>query len=202
MNKPTGYDEAQVSGEFTPVELGGHYAVIKQVAERQSSAGKDMVVVLFDFVVPDQQAGYFQSTFDLDDRPDKKWPYNGSMYIMVNDYKDSTKTSRNFKTFCSCAEKSNNFDIKWGGSNWAAQFKGKRIGVVYGEVENEYDGKITMRHQPRWFCNFDKAADARIPNPKYLNGTAPRVPVSTTPALVSNDGFVNIPEGADDEIPF
>ena len=51
MKKPDGYDEAKASGEFTPVKDGGHYAVIKQVSERQSSTGKDMVVVLFDFYI-------------------------------------------------------------------------------------------------------------------------------------------------------
>ena len=31
MNKPNAYDETQAGGEFTPVELGGHKLVIKQV---------------------------------------------------------------------------------------------------------------------------------------------------------------------------
>ena len=30
MNKPAGYDEAQVLGEFTPIKLGGHKLVIMQ----------------------------------------------------------------------------------------------------------------------------------------------------------------------------
>lgn len=201
MQKPTGYDEAQVSGEFTPVELGGHCAVIKQVSERDSSTGKPMIVVLFDFILPDKQAGYFTSQFDADTREPKKWPYNGSMYIMVNDYNDPKKTSRQFKTFCSCAERSNDFQIKWGGSSWAQQFKGKKIGVVYGEVENEYDGKITMRHQPRWFCTWDAAPGAKIPATKYLNGVGPAKPVNKPEEV--EDGFLNIPTEVDeDEIPF
>lgn len=36
MRKPNNYENTQVQGEFTPVELGGHKLVIKQVEERMS----------------------------------------------------------------------------------------------------------------------------------------------------------------------
>lgn len=199
MQKPNGYDEAQASGEFIPVNLGGHYAIIKQVSERQSSKGKDMIVVLFDFDTNDKQPGYFANRFNSDDREEKKWPYAGSKYIMVADYDDPKKTSKNFKTFCTCAEHSNNFTIAWGGNDWAKQFKGKKIGVVFGEEESEYDGKISMRRVPKWFCNIDKVANATVPAPKYLNGSGPAAPAQ--PAGNVND-FVNVPDDATDEIPF
>lgn len=203
MQKPNGYDEAQTSGEFTPVELGGHYAVIKQVSERQSSTGKDMIVVLFDFILPDQQAGYFQKSFEGDTRDDKKWPFNGSKYIMVKDYNDPTRTSRAFKTFCTCFERSNNCSVNWGGSSWGTQFKGKKIGVVFGAEENEYDGRISMRHVPKWFCSWDAVKDAKIPNPKYLNGTSPAPQSQSTQDTNKQiDGFLSIPDGVDEEIPF
>lgn len=199
MQKPNGYDEAQASGEFIPVNLGGHYAIIKQVSERQSSKGKDMIVVLFDFDTNDKQPGYFANRFNSDDREEKKWPYAGSKYIMVADYDDPKKTSKNFKTFCTCAEHSNNFTIAWGGNDWAKQFKGKKIGVVFGEEESEYDGKISMRRVPKWFCNIDKVANAPVPAPKYLNGSGPAAPAQSAGNV--ND-FVNVPDDAAEEIPF
>lgn len=204
MQKPNGYDEAQANGEFIPVELGGHYAIIKQVSETQSSTGKDMIVVLYDFVTPDKQAGYFQSSYENDTRDPKKWPFNGSKYILVADYEDPKKTSRNFKTFCTCVEKSNGYTIQWGGKNWNQQFKGKKIGVVFGEEENEYEGRISMRHVPKWFCKWDAVKDAQIPAPKYLNGVSPAAvsAVSSGTNDTDEDGFMNVPEGADDEIPF
>lgn len=173
MNKPNGYDEASTNREFTPVELGGHYAVVKQVSERQSSTGKDMIVVLFDFCSPDAQANYFMESFKNDVREEKKWPFNGSKYIMVNDYNDPNKTSRAFKTFCTSVEKSNKYSIQWGGKDWAKQFVGKKVGVVYGEEESEFDGRISMRHVPKWFCSIDTVKTAGIPAPRYLNGSSP-----------------------------
>ena len=194
MQKPTGYDETKASGEFTPVELGGHYCVIKQVTEQQSSTGKDMIVVLIDFCAPDAQEGYFSNQFNNDDRDEKKWPFAGSKYIMVNDYNDPNKTSRQFKTFCTCVEKSNNFTIQWGGKDWSKQFKGKKIGAVYGAEEHEYDGKVSMRHLPKWFCNIDSVKNAKIPVTKYL-ANAPAPATGEVP-------FVNVPEGVEEEIPF
>lgn len=201
MIKPNGYDEAQASGSNSAA-LGGHYAVIKQVAEKKSSTGKDMVVVLFDFAAPDKQVGMFTERFNNDDRAEKKWPFDGSKYIMVMDYADSTKTSKDFKTFCTCVERSNaGFSITWGGSNWAAQFKGKRIGVVYGEEESEYEGEIRIRAIPRWFCEHDKAEQQRIPTIKKLRNRTGGGTLSTAPGPAA-DGFISVPEGVSDEIPF
>lgn len=199
MKKPSGYDEAQASGEFAPINLGGHYAVIKQVVERQSSTGKDMVVVLFDFCSPDKQADYFTKQFTNDDRQDKKWPYAGTKYIMVQDYNDPSKTSRAFKTFCTCVEKSNNYTVQWGGADWGKQFKGKKVGTVFGEVEHEYKGKISMRHELRWFCKTDQVEEATIPDARYLNGVAL---ANAKPASTRDADFMQIPEGADEELPF
>lgn len=196
MQKPNGYDETRAAGEFTPVALGGHYCTIKQVTETQSSTGKNMIVVLLDFSKPDEQEGYFTNQFNNDDRADKKWPFAGSKWIMVNDYNDSSKTSKQFKTFCTCVEKSNNYTIQWGGSNWSQQFKGKKIGAVYGAEEHEYDGNISMRHLIRWFCNIDAVKDAKVPDAKLLNRT------NAAPVPSSGNDFINVPDGVEEEIPF
>ena len=63
MKKPNNYENTQVSGEFTPVELGGHYLTIKDVAEMKSKGGKDMIKVSFDFASNDKQPGYFMESF-------------------------------------------------------------------------------------------------------------------------------------------
>lgn len=201
MQKPNGFDEAKEYGEFIPVDLGGHYAVIKQVTERSTGDGKPMVVVLFDFCSPDQQENYFSDQFRNDNREEKKWPYAGSLYLMTQDWSDPNKTNKNFKTFCTSYEKSNGTKVVWGGNTWAQQFKGKRIGVVFGEVENEYDGKVTMRRNPRWFCSWDSVPKASIPRPKYLNGQGPAVTNQQTDQATVNS-FVNIPNDLTDEIPF
>ena len=48
MQKPNGYDEVKVGGDFTPIELGGHHMIIKGVREEKSKSGKDMLALQFD----------------------------------------------------------------------------------------------------------------------------------------------------------
>lgn len=190
MNKPNSYDETQLSGEFTPVELGGHAASIVAMEERETKTGKPMVVVMIDFDRTDAQAGYFKESYDNDDREEKKWPYQATQYIVTED--QNGKCSRSFKSFCTAFESSNNTKIAWGGKDWAKQFIGKKIGVVYGEVEEEYNGEVKTRRRIRWFCSYSVAAEATIPMKKFLQ--QPKT------ATASADGFMNLPE--EDNVPW
>lgn len=194
MNKPQGYDKVQVGGDFTPIELGGHHLIIKGVREEKSKAGKDMIVVAFDFAKNDKQPGYFSDLFDKDIRPDKKWPNAGTQYILTLDSADASKVSRSFKGFITSVERSNGFEVEWG-DKFCEQFKNKKVGGVFGLVEEEYNGEIKKRHKLRWFCEDDRADSAAIPADKLLNG----VKSSGKPTdSIAN----NIPADAPEEIPF
>ncbi len=193
MNKPNDFDNVKAGGDFTPVELGGHFGVIKQLKETTSSSGKPMVVVCLDFDSNDKQAGYMTESFKADVRPDKKWPYNGTRWIVTED-KDG-KCSKSFKSFITAFEKSNNTTVQWG-DKFEAQFKNKKIGVVYGEVEEEYEEKIQVRHQIRWFCSIDKVSTTPIPERQTLNKP------STPNGGSGSSDFMSIPDGAEEELPF
>lgn len=194
MQKPNSFDDVNAGGEFTPIALGGHHAVIVSVKEQKSSTGKDMVVVALDFAKNDSQPGYFKDQFDKDTRSEKKWPYQGVQYIVTEDA--DGKCSRSFKGFITSFERSNNVTTNWG-DKFVNQFKNKKIGVVYGEVEEEYNGEIKTRHRIRWFCEDAKADSQNVPEKKYYTG------IINKPAVKPNDdGFMSIPEGTDEEIPF
>lgn len=196
MQKPKGYDEASAGFEVTPIKPGAHYGKILQVSEKTVSNGKNQIVVLFDFSDQDEQKGLFNTQFKNDSRTPKKWPFLGTKYIWVNDYNDPNKTSSQFKRFCSCVEHSNGYKIQWGGDDWGQQFKNKKIGIVFGEVENEYEGRIYKRVEPRWFCSIDSVPTTNIPSPKLL--PVLQRPVPKTDA----NGFMELPNTGDDVIPF
>lgn len=212
MLKTQGYDEApsgiQQKEEIIP---GGHHMIIKQVNETQSKTGKPMVVVLVDFAQDDKQAGLFMNEFKANDRPDKKWPNRGTQYIMTQDWQDPSKTNRNFKSFCTCFEKSNNCQIKWieDPAAWASQFKNKRIGGVFGVVHDVYNGREFTKTELRWFTEDSKAESAKVPAEKQLSDSQ-MLQITSRPAETTNqqpqptgsEGFINIPEGVDEELPF
>lgn len=194
MNKPTGYDDVKVGGDFTPITLGGHHLIIKGVREEKNKDGKDMLVAAYDFAKNDSQPGYFSDQFEKDVRPDKKWPFAGTKWIMVNDYNDSSKVSKDFKRFITSVEVSNGIEVNWG-DKFAEQFKGKRVGGVFGEVEEEYNGEIRKKHLLRWFCEDGKADGASIPNIKALNN-------NNSSSGSSSTDFMKIPDSVAEEIPF
>lgn len=191
MKKPNGYDETQVGGEFTPVALGGHTAVVKKVLETESKTGKPMIKVAIDFDAKDAQPNYFADAFASDTRDDKKWPYQGTQYIMSEDAEG--KCSRSLKSFITSVEDSNGSQCEWG-DGFEKWFTGKKVGVVFGEVEEEYNGEIKTRRKIRWFCAYDRAKEQKVPDKKLLTG--PR------PAAATVGEFMSVPEGVNEEIPF
>lgn len=194
MQKPNNYDNTQASGDFTPVTPGGHHLIIKKVEESKTKTGKPMIIVAFDMADGDSQPKYFTTMFANDIRPDKKWPRSGRQYIVTED--NDGNCSRSFKTFINCVERSNNgFQTTWGDA-FASQFKNKRIGGVFGLVENEYNGKVTKRCELRWFCDDSKADSANIPDPKLLPNT------NKTVGVPDVNGFMSVPDGDNEEVPF
>lgn len=195
MNKPTNYEKTQAGGDFIPVELGGHYGVIKNVSERETKNGDPMIVVSIDFDKKDAQAGYFTEQFKNDTREDKKYPNQATNYI-TTEYAGAC--TRGFKSFMKAFADSNKIKedaIEWG-DKFTAQFKNKKIGVVFGNVEEIYNGEQKLRRKIRWFCNYDKVSEQRVPDDKLLTGGA------ASSSKTSNDDFVEPPTGSDDEIPF
>lgn len=205
MVKPNGYDEAQTMGrQKEEIALGGHHLIIKQVNETVSSTNKPMIVVLFDFDQTDKQAGLLMKEFKDDDRADKKWPHRGTQYIMVNDYQDPSKTSRSYKTFCTCFEQSNGVKINWveDSAAWAAQFKNKKIGGAFGVVHSVYQGNEIERTELRWFISDDKVSTCQVPMDKLLNENQKKQLATSDTQETDNNGFINIPEGVDEQLPF
>ena len=197
MNKPANFDNTKVSGDFTPIELGGHHIIIKNVEVTTSKAGKQMLKVCFDFAKNDRQPEYMMNEYKNDIRPEKRWPYAGTQYIMTED-KDGN-CSKSFKSFMNAFESSNNCSAIWG-DKFAGQFKNKKIGGVFGEVENEYNGRVTKRHELRWFCADDKVEGAGIPAAKLLNGKESDILGGNTSTSSAPD--VNVPEGTDETAPW
>lgn len=199
MKKPNNFENIQAQGEFTPVELGGHYLIIKDVTETQSKNGKDMIKVSFDFAANDKQPGYFMESFKNDIRPEKKWPNQATQYILTEDSEGNC--SRSFKTFITCVEHSNKMQVQWG-ENFGQQFKNKAVGGVFGPQLDYYENKEREKRVLRWFVSVDKVKDAQVPDTQetqayknYKNGYHPG---STS----AGDGFMNIPDGIDEELPF
>lgn len=202
MDMPLNYKETQAAGEFVPIELGGHYLVIKQVEELKDKNGNPMIKISFDTADNDKQPHYFADQFRNDIRPDKKWPGNGVTWINVND--QDGKCSRSFKGFTTSAERSNpGFTVQWGAA-FCGCLKNKLIGGVFREELGYYNNKETHQRKIAWFCANEKVAEASIPGVfETKEHKSWRESGGLTTARPDADGFMNIPDNVtDEELPF
>lgn len=212
MQKPNNYDNTMVPGDFKPIELGGHVLIIMDYKETDkegkqlvTSTGKKQVIVSFDTAQNDRQPGYFLQQFRGDIRPDKKWPFNGSAYITVED--DDGNCSRQFKGFVTSLEKSNpGFVFPWSDNEsvTANGVKKKLIGGVFGVEKDWYNGKEVKRHKLRWFRSTENIDDVDTPEETETKTYKARTilnPGITSEQAPSAD-FMHIPDSIQEELPF
>lgn len=197
MKKPNNYADIPVTGDFTPFEAGGHLMVIKKVEEAKSKSGLDMLLISLDTTAEDSQPKYFEEQFRNDIRPDKKW---GCIAYLVVD--ESTEYGpRNLKTFNTCVEESNlGFQPVWG-DGYAACFKNKLVGGVFRMEEyfNESKKKKAKIARFAWFRSIEAIKKGvAIPAEKLLKEED--MPKQANPT--NADGFVNIEEAIDEDLPF
>ena len=130
MEKPNNYDETQEYGDFQPLELGGHICKIMSIVETKSNTNKEMLKIFLD-IAEGSQANYYANQYKSDSRADKKWGCIVNQLVKDND----GNTNRGLKTFITSVEKSNNgFTVSWG-TNFAACFKDKIVGGVFGREQ-------------------------------------------------------------------
>lgn len=163
--------------------------------------------------------GYVCRYTKVEDVPDKEYLYM-EFDIAQGDYKDYYKQLEEslhfwagrcnrsykktalpfFKRMCSAVAKSNPGFIFDGGKQNSDErtLVGKYVGLILGEEEyNGNDGDVKTRLYMHAECDINdiKAGKFKVPELKRLKEDS----VSPTS---STDGFMNIPEGVDEEIPF
>lgn len=205
MQKPNNYAETSAGGNFPKIDLGGHKMIVKQISEKKTASGKDMLVVLVDTDTTDKQPHFFMDMFNNDHRQDKKYPNQATEYIVTTD--NEGNCSCKLKGFCEALEQSNAGFSCWNKDDTFnfAGCKGKKIGAVFGEELDYYNGEEKKKRVIRWFCDVNKALDAEIPEisqsqayKEYKNSPASALP----DANASVQDFMNLPDIDDTELPF
>lgn len=169
MRKPNGYEQVQVHGDYVPLEVGGHYCVIKQVEEMKSKTGLDMLKISLDTANNDKQPHYYMDKYRADTRPDKRWAC--CMYLVVDENTDYG--TGNLKGFVTAVENSNpSLQVCWD-DRFAECFRNREVGVVFGrEQYRNQQGELKWSTKPKWFRTLDTVLESPVPDDKYLAGAA------------------------------
>lgn len=180
IRKGADYDSVSGFGQsdYKALPKGGYICRLIMAEEMKSSTGKDMLHIAFDIVEGDYK-GYFMNLFqtrkknNTDPMKEVKWPFEGQAWIPVNDYEDTSKTSRKFKGFCTAVEDSGTEIWDLNGNLDLNNLKSAEVGVVFQDVEHEYNGKTSWRAVPWGFRSIESIAtnDYFIPDDKPLPAT-------------------------------
>lgn len=202
MQKPYGYDEATIPGDFTPIELGGHRLVILG-AKEATIAGKDgrlwdILAIQFDTDDEDKQPRYYRNRYEADKNlPNAR--YQGEINIFLPAGDPSTdayiRATKQLKGFITAVERSNSgFVYNWGTAD-QRQLVGKRVGGNFGaeEYRSSRDNAVKTINKLRYFISLDYVDETDPPKLKELRENGQRN------SSVQNDYFA----GTDDtSLPF
>ena len=199
INKPQGYDEAAAyTGEFSQLPAGLYVCEILG-ARMENYNGNDRFVMQFD-IAEGEHKGFYQERYRTEKLTNQHAKYKGVHRQFV-----SGNSLPFFKGMMTSIEKSTpGYFFPWGRENNEKTLAGKKFGAVMGRRQfldqNNEPKFVTEIFQIR---SLDGLKDAKIPEDRLLEGqeTGKSASPAKDPAL-ANDGFMNIPDGADEELPF
>lgn len=191
MALPT-YDKSKRKKSFTQLPKGAYVIQIKDVKEEPNKNGNGSHLTICFDIAEGEYKGYFQTMMENSTSEDKKWPYDARHYITVPADGCQTFIWDNWNTFFADLEDSNNGFV-FGGD--IKTLKGKLIGGKFYIEQTEYNGNIYDHTRLKWTCVAD---DVR-------NGKAGKMPkdklIESAPKTDAN-GFMDIPEGTEEEVPW
>lgn len=186
------YDKSKRKKSFTQLPKGAYVIQIKDVKEEPNKNGNGSHLTICFDIAEGEYKGYFQTMMENSTSEDKKWPYDARHYITVPADGCQTFIWDNWNTFFADLEDSNNGFV-FGGD--IKTLKGKLIGGKFYIEQTEYNGNIYDHTRLKWTCVAD---DVR-------NGKAGKMPkdklIESAPKTDAN-GFMSIPDGTDEEVPW
>lgn len=195
MKKFNDYESTKSFSSTPKLPVGAYPIKIQKVRYEEGQNGvSDRIVLKFD-ICEGEYKGFYENNYNTQTSEDKKWKGVFQIYCPKDDgsEKDGWTKSR-FKTIMEDIEASNN-GYAW---NWNENtLEGKVVGGIFGEINTVIDGKnityVAMR-QTVSIPNL-KNGNYKIPAPQNKGG-------ATGSVSAASNTFVNVPDGAREEIPF
>ena len=197
IQKPEGYDEAQAyTGEFSQLPAGLYVCTILG-AKQVEHNGRPRFVMQFD-IAEGEQKDFYQKQYRMAKQTDQNARYRG----VHNQYMDGSGLPF-FKGLMTSVEKSNSgYRFPWGTKGNEKTLAGKKFGAVMGREEFlTPEGQKRMATKIVQIRSVDGLKDAKVPEDRLLED-APAAAPAPQYGPADSDGFMNIPDGVDEELPF
>lgn len=196
MNPVPGYNEAPAyTGEVMQLPPGLYVCIVKQVNVQNDSAGKEQMIICYD-IAEGEHKGFYQKQFEM-----RKQSTTGAKWGGVHRQFTHDKGLPFFKGMICSIEKSNN-GYKW---DWNEKgLVGKRFGGVFGREQFlTQDGQKKFATKLMQIRSVEGLKEATIPEDKLLSPDAGVAdPLAAASGAPDPMGFMNIPDGLDEQLPF
>ena len=198
MKKFKGYDAAREKANYTgsaQLPAGGYVVKVQDVRYEDGKDGySDRIIVAYDIAEGEYQ-GFFKKQFEENTQEDKKWKGKATIYVPNDDGSEKDEWTQNaFARWTAAFENSNEgYHWDWQEKKW----KGLLIGVIYGEVGSNIDGKNVKYTECRFPASVTDVRENKVKIPGFKAKKGYTAEVTT-----NSEGFMNIPEGIAEEIPF
>ena len=203
MQKFGGYDDAkkqaQASGT-SKLPAGGYVCKVIGVKYNNGQEGySDFIEIQFEIAEGDFK-GFFQKQYEANTNEDKKYKGRTKIYIPTDDGSERDGwTKRSFAGWTNAFEESNEgYSWDWDEKKW----KGKLVGIVFGETGTVISGREVVYTEARFAVAADRIRSGNYPAAKFKAKEGYTGNGASEPSTSSSDGFVNIPDGVVEELPF
>lgn len=195
MQPIEGYNEAPAyTGETIALPAGLYKCIIKQVNITTDRNQREQMTVLFD-IAEGEYKGFYEKQFQARKKQssDAKW---GGIHRQLT----RGASLPFFKGIITAVEKSNP-GYKW---DWNEKgLAGKVFGGIFGREEFlDNNNEKRMATKCVQIRSVDGLKDAKIPDDKLLKEDTAANNSGGNYGAPDSDGFMNIPEGIDEELPF
>lgn len=194
MKQLNGYEKAQVYAESERLPVGGYVLKILNVKYQENDWG-DVIRLSFD-IAEGEYKDFFKTNYNQQEGEDKKWKGTYRLRVPKDDGSEKDEwTMRRFKTVISNFEESNS-GYHW---NWDEQtLKNKTIGALFNNKEYKFNNRHGFFTNCHSLVTTEKIRTGKftVPEDTLLNND------SRTQNKPDADGFMNIPDGIDEKLPF
>lgn len=203
MQKFGGYDDAkkqaQASGT-SKLPAGGYVCKVIGVKYTKGEEGKsDFIEIQFE-IAEGEYKGFFQKQYEANTNEDKKYKGRTKIYIPTDDGSEKDGwTKKTFAGWTNAFEESNEGYLwDWDEKKW----KNKLIGIVFGETGTVISGRDVVYTEARFAVSAERIRSGNYPAAKFKAKNGYPSDGGSGSAGSDNNGFLNIPEGAVEDLPF
>lgn len=202
MKQFSGYENASKAARSTGGRLpaGGYICKIMDVKSTEPDGDKSgNIKIMFD-IVEGEYKDFFKKQYDNNTSEDRKWKGTATIWCPKDDGSERDSWTKNaFASWTNGLEDSNEgYRWDWDENKW----KGKMIGIVFGETGTVIDGKEIVYTEARRGASVEDIRKGNFREQKFKkkNGYTGTGGSASTP---SGNDWMNVDESKDEEgIPF